>query len=302
MGGSGLWAIRASDFLFVSGLRLRSSGDDDRVSFEHLEPVSDVSVGDWIAARISDFGSRVGDVVPTGFDAYARVLHPAQDEQGHMVTWAEACRRTGQTPHATVLWGSISPTIQESRTTGRWPFRQTVRSSTTTWQGREPAEGNMPASILAEVLEVLDRFTATGSDCYHAVWEGWSWLNAGPMRLRRGRFGRRAGPVVAPAGGLPPDVLVGPRFRLPGRDYLLFRGPLRAALSIGVQESDGRAEGQAPNLLWPADGSWCLGIEIDFDSTLIGGSPQLIEALLKTPGLEAWPVAATDDLTPDRGW
>jgi hypothetical protein len=273
------------------------------VSFYGLERVADVSVGDWIAARISGFGSRVCNVVPTGFDAYARVLHPAQDELGHPVTWAEACQRTGQTPHATVLWSSIAPTINEVQTTGRWPFRQTVRSSTATWRGREPEEGNVPTSTLVALLDALDRFTPARSDCYHAVWEGWSWLNAGPMRLqRRTLFGGLAAPAVAPSGALPQELLAGPLFRLPGRDYLLFRGPLRAALSIGAQEPDGHEGRQSPNLLWPADRTWCLGSEIDFDSTLIGGSNQLIEALLQTPGLEAWPVAATDDLAPNRGW
>ena len=62
---------------------------DGRVGFDELEPVSDVAVGDWIADRLSDFSRRVCDVVPTGFDAYARVLHPAQDEHDEPVTWAE---------------------------------------------------------------------------------------------------------------------------------------------------------------------------------------------------------------------
>ncbi len=97
-------------------------------------------------------------------------------------------------------------------------------------------------------------------------------------------------------------MLAGPRLRLPGRDYLLFRGPLHAALSIGEESPDGWDERQSPSLLWPADRSWCLGTEIDFDSTLIGGSQQLIDAVLDAPGLEAWRIDAADDLTSGRGW
>lgn len=44
-----------------------------------------VSLGDWLAPRLQGWGDHVGTpvaaVVPGGFDAYARVLHPAgQDD------------------------------------------------------------------------------------------------------------------------------------------------------------------------------------------------------------------------------
>jgi hypothetical protein len=54
---------------------------------------------------------------------------------------------------------------------------------------------------------------------------------------------------------------------------------------------------QSPSLLWPVDRSWCLATEIDFDSTLVGGSRELVDALLQAPGLEVWAVDAAGDLT-----
>jgi hypothetical protein len=68
---------------------------------------------------------------------------------------------------------------------------------------------------------------------------------------------------------------------------------------MGHQVNDDWFSPQSPNLLWPADRSWCLATEIDFDSTLIGGPQELIDALLQCPGLEAWPVSPADDLTFD---
>ncbi len=115
---------------------------------------------------------------------------------------SQACGRIGLTPHATMVWGSIAPTTTEVRTTGRWPFRETVRTSTQTWQGREPDEGNLAPTTLAALLHVLSRFTATGMDCYHAVWEGWSWLNAGQVRLYRTGFRWGAAPAVTPPSPL----------------------------------------------------------------------------------------------------
>ncbi|MFC6896556.1 hypothetical protein ACFQGX_14110 [Nonomuraea dietziae] len=57
------------------------------------------------------------------------------------------------------------------------------------------------------------------------------------------------------------------------------------------------ASSRSPSLLWPADRSWCVGAEIDFDSTLVGGSAGLIAAVLAAPDLEAWPVQPGDDLS-----
>ena len=105
-------------------------------------------------------------------------------------------------------------------------------------------------------------------------------------------------PPPPPPAALPPEVLGGPRLRLPGRDHVLFRGPLRAALTIGHTLPGGmRFWPRSPNLLWPADRSWCLATEIDFDSTLVAGSRALVDAVLAAPDLEAWDVGPDDDLT-----
>jgi hypothetical protein len=42
--------------------------------------VRDVSEAEWIAARLAPFGSAVTSVVPTGFEAYARVGLPGWEE------------------------------------------------------------------------------------------------------------------------------------------------------------------------------------------------------------------------------
>jgi len=42
-----------------------------------LEPIADVSVGDWIAERLRGPLGTVGSVVSRGFAADARVLHGA---------------------------------------------------------------------------------------------------------------------------------------------------------------------------------------------------------------------------------
>jgi hypothetical protein len=55
----------------------------------------------------------------------------------------------------------------------------------------------------------------------------------------------------------------------------------------------------APNLIWPADHTWFMASEVDFDSTLVGGSAELIQAIVDSPKLEAWQVKPTDSLAAD---
>jgi hypothetical protein len=258
------------------------------VSFEHLAPVTDVSVGAWISPRLSGFGGRVCGVIPAGFAGYARILHPPADEHGGLASWSQVCEVTGRTAHPLMQWRAISTAPQAGAQPG-------ARS----WPGRDPEVGTLPSAALADVLDILAGFTADPGDCYHAVWDGWGWLHASGTTI----FAYHESdprpvhppPPVPPA--LPAEVLAGPRLSHPGRDYLLFHGPLRAAVGIGYQVTTRWWQPRSPNLLWPADGSWLLATEIDFDSTLVGGSTELIAELQQTDALEAWPVGADDDLT-----
>ncbi|MDP8968581.1 MAG: hypothetical protein M3N04_08275 [Actinomycetota bacterium] len=88
-----------------------------------------------------------------------------------------------------------------------------------------------------------------------------------------------------------------PRLHLPGRDYLLLAGPLEAALQIGCWHGPEWFVPQSPNLFWPAE--WCVASEIDFDSTLLGGTTELVDTILRTPAFDSWPVQPDDSLAYD---
>ena len=52
----------------------------------------------WVAERLGDFGAGVTSVVPGGFAAYARILHPAEvprNGYGRLVRWAEVASWSG---------------------------------------------------------------------------------------------------------------------------------------------------------------------------------------------------------------
>ena len=262
------------------------------MSFEGLAPVTDVRAGAWIAARLC--GSVVASAASSrqGSPADARVLHPAADERDRLASWAQVCQLTGRIAHPLMQWHTISTAPPTDSPAGA-----------VSWPGSDPKVGNLPPAMLASVLEVLAGFTADPGDCYHAVWEGWGWRHGdgtiGTFFPSDSSDPRRFCPPQPAPPGLPQEVLDGPRLSHPHRDYLLFHGPLRAALSIGHQVTADWRLPQSPSLLWPADKSWLLATEIDFDSTLVGGSTQLVQELLQATPLEAWPVGIGDDLTID---
>jgi hypothetical protein len=54
---------------------------------------------------------------------------------------------------------------------------------------------------------------------------------------------------------------------------------------------------QSPTLWWPDDRAWCVASEVDFHSTYVGGSRQLIDRLLGDERIEALEAAVTDRVT-----
>ncbi|RKS73753.1 hypothetical protein CLV35_2244 [Motilibacter peucedani] len=261
------------------------------MSFEGLLPETDVGVAAWIAPRLCGFGGRVCSVVPQGFEAYARVLHPPDGNAAPVdgLTWADVCRATGAVPHALMQWHSISRTTRADAEADPPAGR---------WTGPKPREGNLAEPALQALLGVLEPY-AGGQDCFVAVWEGWGWVDGGGTAFVSATSGpRELRPPVPPRRpGVPLAALEAPRLQHPQRNYLLFKGTLHAATTVGHQVTPDWFVPQSPSLMWPADRSWCIATEVDFDSTLVGGSRELIDAVIGARDLEAWPVGPQDDLS-----
>ncbi len=267
---------------------------------DRVRLLDDTSVADWLPARVSGAPGTVSGVVPAGYPAYARVLHPvdAETDRSPAARWSEVAQVTGRRTHPLVQWhrliGSADPWNPESPL---WP------------EGR-PNQGSLSTAPLLALCTVLAEHTRTPEDCTFALWEGFGHLHGGmrmlltaqhPSRAPRWipRLGRRRArwtSGVPVPGALDDADLRAPRLELPGRDYLLFAGPLDAIEDLVRYESDPFPGEQSPNLFWPADRSWCVGTEIDFDSTIVAGDADLIDAVLASPELEAWPVQPGDSL------
>jgi hypothetical protein len=155
------------------------------------------------------------------------------------------------------------------------------------WPGSPPSTGGMDLDELDALCEILALHTTDPKRCFFGLTtiRGWE-----------GMF------TVDEVGhGL---------LRLPGRDYIVVEGPLSAVDQITFDASKSSSttivsfsskgggpppppdpadfiSREPPNLIWPTDRAWFVISEVDFDSTLTGGSAALIDAIAASPALEA---------------
>jgi len=187
-----------------------------------LEPSDDVAEAAWIGPRLHPFNNYdAGSVIPTGFEAYARLDHER--------------------------------------------------------------EGVLPETVAQALVDVLSAQSSNRDPLWLAMWEGYGYMYAGSAfaTLTATRLfvpeGEEPGPPPIVWRRPPSRPRGTPRLRLPGRDYLLYRG--------SFAQVPGWMEG--PNLWWPVDRAWCVASEIDLPWTFVGGSTDLIDAMIGDQDLNA---------------
>lgn len=248
-------------------------------------PAPNASAAEWIAPRlIEDFGA-VCRTIPTGFTAYARILHPANPGTRAPMRWSELAQLNGKTMHALAQFDRIATPAHSHSVTGREADID------------EPLLGDLAADQLRALCAILRRHTPPPQRCWYALWEGWGDLNGGGTVTWATNDGRRTPPAP------PPQEwqldLRAATFELPGRRYYLFTGPLDDATRFGHWVTRDWFLPRSPNLFWPEDQRWCVASEIDFDSTLVAGGAELIADILHSEHLEAWTVTPHDSLAWD---
>ena len=245
------------------------------------------------------------------------------------VTWAQTAETFGTRMHPLAQWNRI---VGAHDTEQGW---QQVHGPDG-WQYDSPAEGRMDVAQLTALARLLAAATTTPHDGYAGVWGGFGglvgYMGETPSRAALAFSADPAGddealqdrhramleastrdpfnnvfrkPTWQP-GILSDEISRGQRLELPQRAYILFAAGASAftdaswpdvAPWVGADES--REWAQSPNVMWPADRSWVVVSEIDFDSTVVAGSPDLIAAVCADPGLEALPLPEGADLSWD---
>jgi hypothetical protein len=198
--------------------------------------------------------------IPAGFEAYARILHPALERDGAApVRWADVSRWSGVEMHPRVQWHEVA--LPEITPPGDPP-----------WSGQGPREGSLSLADATELSSILS--SRSPGNCYFALWEGYGGglVLEGPLadEIRR--------------------VSESPVVEVPWRTYELYEGPVAAATSFATTWF------QSPNLWWPESRTWCVSSEIDLAWTYVAGSRDLIDELLADTDLEVL-VASPEDST-----
>jgi hypothetical protein len=258
------------------------------MSTDDLTLATDTSGGEWIAAELTGTPGSVTSVVPNRFDGYVRILHPAETHAGEPVTWAEVAEAVGSSMHACRQWHVL---VGSSDT-------DTFEGSN--WEGAPPERGDLESDVLGPLCKILGGHTSDPADCFFGLWIGlvWeAWEVACPPSSGSGEENDRRLNSVSRSV----DEIDGPRLELPGREYVLLTGLVSAATQVREREGDFGSgfSPTSPNLMWPADRAWFVASEIDFDSTLVGGSKELIEEIVEADDIEAWPIEPNDSLAFD---
>lgn len=248
--------------------------------------------------------------------------HPQIEVDEERVTWAATAAAMGTTMHPLAQWGSLVRVDV-------YGDRENDPRDADGWRYHDPEQGSMPADVLAALAHTLALHTSTPDDGGVAVWEGWGGLvghlgsspsrafyqvsEEGPVgpalerhnamlgRSIKDRFNNVFRRQTWQEGILSRDISDGPRLDLPGRPHVLFRGGVselaRADWELDVPWRDRVSEeygfppsAQTPSIIWPADRAWVSVTEVDYDSTIVAGSLELVGALTADTHLEVHPI------------
>lgn len=249
------------------------------MGWQDVTPSDAIEAAGWIPGRLNPFAKNVGSIVPTGFEAYVRIFHPAwlgAMYPGIEMRWSEVAAANGRIVHPEMQFQAIATLA---------PGRPGVPIS---WD-YEPRLGLLSAVQARALVDMITPRTTNPNACWLCLWEGYGYSTA--ISVTAVWFSTEHEPRPSQPPQQPPGTaLFGEllkhrkRVSLPGRDYLLFKG--------SVAEAQGWEDG--PNLWWPEDRAWCVASEIDFPYTYVGGSKALIDDILRHPDLESVPATVED--------
>ncbi len=247
------------------------------------ELMRDVSPADWVLERLKPWDSlavRLNSFAPDGFDAYARIFHPARTGQT-LTGWAELGAARGV---------ALSPDVAFCEVTGLDPSDEPALDEIT------PLNGQLPQAACEALAQALRPHTRSPERSWFCLWEG------------NGAFWSHAHSATYPDNAIRPEIEQywadaqaqdavlhsTPKVEAQHRSYLLFRGPLDAACAF-----EPGSWYDSPNLWWPDDRSWIVTTEVDGYSTYVGASRPAIEDVLESPDLEA--IGVPHDVYMDPG-
>ncbi|MGW8883820.1 hypothetical protein [Streptomyces sp. NPDC055749] len=131
-----------------------------RVQTSGLDPAR------WLTERApgqGDFGTVAGVAAP-GFEAYARVLHPASLDE-RPVRWATVAAAYGREVAPGSRWHEVAGMDQDYYNASEYGLPGV-------WD-EHPEEGPTPPAVAQALIPVLARHTGTAERCWFGLWHGY---------------------------------------------------------------------------------------------------------------------------------
>lgn len=255
------------------------------MQFSHVS----AEYGQWIIDACADADPlTVTAQVPVGYERYARILHPALDEDDRQVGWSTVAASRGHVLTAADSFETVAGLDAQGN-----PVAEDA------WVDTDLPLDELPANQWKDLALQLIQ-TSGKQEFVLGLWAGYAFIEGGEriqielepdpaLNDEQNAAAHAAALAEAQKPAFADEDLAGGPLELGGgyRNYHLFRAdaaflsdPLWAKTAAGEQR-------QRPSLVFPEDRSWMLSTEPYDDCTLVGGPSALIEAILKDPGLEA---------------
>lgn len=219
----------------------------------------------WSSWKDDFPAGTVGSVLPTEFESYVRIMHPAEGGREDVpdFRWGQIARVEGTIAHPAMQWHKIT---KNSRLYDSW--RELA----------EPRRGKFRRDHYYQLLNVLAESSWT-DNIIVGYWEGFDDFRDDV-----------------------PEPFCDPQLRTAiariGRlNYLLFHGPfqdLRTGADPGTPEEEWP---ETPNMTCACTNTWCVFSEVDFDSTLVGCDRATAQAILADKLLETYEVTPDTNLS-----
>ena len=224
-------------------------------------PAESAQPAEWVVERLQGFAVNVLSIIPSGFEAYARVFHPASkvtctadmaQSISEPLRWADVTELTGRTAHRTMQWANIQ---------GSHPaLNDYTKLKAGDVYIEPPEEGGLPLELSQTLWPIFERHTKTPDACFFAIREGF--------------------------GGLPRYVYEAPAFEIPDRRFYLFSASLQT-----IEQSF--YTGAEPTTTW-VETLWLC-----FDEEEIAGTLQHEPEAAQLPPVEVLISSGAEQPTPE---
>jgi hypothetical protein len=123
---------------------------------------------EWITEAVHQFQYDVASLVPSIFEAYARVfhpayrrVHPAPDPREIPISWQAVAKANDRVAHPVMEWGSLVGSWSTQKQPGLWD--------------RRPDTGRLPVHATKELSRILNQCSRADTVMY-ALWYGYGGL------------------------------------------------------------------------------------------------------------------------------